>query len=147
MYGQYERTIDVKNRVALPAKLRDALGSKFYLTIGMENVIEIRNEQQYEKLEQSLTSTSMFDRNAKIVKRWFLGHTYEIELDSQARFVIPKLALEKSAIQKEVVFIGTGDLVELWSLEQYQDYEASISDEKLQMAAESLMKGENNDKR
>ncbi|QBF34503.1 transcriptional regulator MraZ [Mycoplasmopsis phocirhinis] len=145
MYGQYERAIDVKNRVALPAKLREVLGSKFYLTIGLENIIEIRSEQQYQKLEQTLTATSIFDRNAKIVKRWFLGHTYQIDLDSQARFVIPKLALEKSAIQKDVIFIGTGDLVELWSLEQYQNYEQSISDEKLQLAAKSLMKVEDNE--
>ncbi|MBU4690687.1 division/cell wall cluster transcriptional repressor MraZ [Mycoplasma sp. ES3157-GEN-MYC] len=138
MYGQYQRSVDSKNRIALPSKLRDALGSKFYLTIGMENVIELRSVEEFDKLTADLTSQSLYDKNARLLKRWWLGNTHEIELDSQSRFVIPKSILTKGAIQKDVVFIGVGDSVELWATEIYEEYESKMSVEDLEMAAQAL---------
>ncbi|MBU4689713.1 division/cell wall cluster transcriptional repressor MraZ [Mycoplasma zalophidermidis] len=138
MYGQYQRNVDSKNRIALPSKLRDALGSKFYLTVGMENVIELRSVEEFEKLTADLTSQSLYDKNARLLKRWWLGNTHEIELDSQSRFVIPKSILTKGAIQKDVVFIGVGDSVELWATEIYEEYESKMSVEDLEMAAQAL---------
>ncbi|MBU4693891.1 division/cell wall cluster transcriptional repressor MraZ [Mycoplasma zalophidermidis] len=138
MYGQYQRNVDSKNRIALPSKLRDALGSKFYLTVGMENVIELRSVEEFEKLTADLTSQSLYDKNARLLKRWWLGNTHEIELDSQSRFVIPKSILTKGAIQKDVVFIGVGDSVELWATEIYEEYESKMSVKDLEMAAQAL---------
>ncbi|VEU60839.1 cell division protein MraZ [Mycoplasmopsis bovigenitalium] len=140
MYGQYDRTIDSKNRVALPAKLRDALGSKFYLTIGMQNIVELRSEAEFAKLTADLTSKSAFDKNANLLKRFWLGNTHEIELDSLARFVLPKNVITKAAIQKDVIFIGVGNSVELWSAENFEKYNEQMSVEELENAANELAK-------
>ncbi|WP_029608760.1 division/cell wall cluster transcriptional repressor MraZ [Mycoplasma simbae] len=138
MYGQYERSIDAKNRVALPAKLRDALGSKFYLTVGMDNIIELRDENEFAKLTADLTSQSIYDKNARLLKRWWLGNTHDVELDSQSRFILPKQVLSKGAIQKDVIFIGVGNSVELWGAENYENYTNSISEQELAQAAQAL---------
>ncbi|TQC54236.1 transcriptional regulator MraZ [Mycoplasmopsis mucosicanis] len=138
MYGQYERNIDVKNRVALPAKLRDALGSSFFLTIGLDDIVELRSKSEFDSLTANLTSQSIYDKNARLLKRWWLGNTHEIELDSQGRFIIPKQILIKSAIQKEVIFVGVGNSVEMWAAEKYQNYNESMSVEQLQEAAQAL---------
>ncbi|AIA29529.1 cell division protein MraZ [Mycoplasmopsis californica] len=138
MYGQFERTIDAKNRVALPAKLRDALGSKFYLTISMNNVIELRDEAEFNSMTANLNAQSIYDANARMLKRYILGNTHEIELDAQARFIIPKPALAKGEIQKDVIFIGVGNFVELWGAETFKNYEQSISDEDIALAARAL---------
>ena len=33
LLGEYEHTLDAKGRLAMPAKLRESLGSKFIITI------------------------------------------------------------------------------------------------------------------
>ncbi|WP_027120614.1 division/cell wall cluster transcriptional repressor MraZ [Mycoplasmopsis lipofaciens] len=139
MYGQYSRNIDAKNRLSLPTKLRDQLGSKFYLTIGMENVVEIRSIAEFEKLTSELTSQGSFNSDARKLKRYWLGRSQEIELDSQNRFILPKQFLAKANIQKEVIFVGLGDLVELWGAEKYNEYNENISIEEISRAAENLM--------
>lgn len=138
MYGKYPRTIDSKNRVMLPSKLRDNLGSKFYMTIGMENMVELRSQSEFDNFASKLNQQSNFDPKARMLKRLWLGNTQEIETDSQGRFVIPKQFLDKAAIQKDVIFVGMGNLVELWSLEKLTAYDEEISVEEMNAAAMHL---------
>lgn len=138
MYGTFNRNVDEKNRVAIPAKLRDSLGSKFYMTIGLSGVIELRSEAEYNIFAEKLLSQSQFSTNARMLQRAWLGNTQEIELDSQSRFIIPKQFLLKANIQKEVVLIGVGNLIELWAADEYENYLSSATDEKLEEAALKL---------
>ncbi|VEU78405.1 cell division protein MraZ [Mycoplasmopsis columbinasalis] len=138
MYGQYERTIDAKNRIILPAKIRDILGSTFFITLGLENVIELRNVEQFHVFASKLNAQSNFDMNARMLKRMWLGSTQEIELDTQGRFVLPKQFIEASAIQKNLVFVGVGDIVELWAKETFDNYQTNLSLEQIRTAAETL---------
>ncbi|WP_406616742.1 division/cell wall cluster transcriptional repressor MraZ [Mycoplasmopsis adleri] len=138
MYGTFNRNVDEKNRVAIPAKLRDSLGSKFYMTIGLSGVIELRSEAEYNIFAEKLLSQSQFSTNARMLQRAWLGNTQEIELDSQSRFIIPKQFLLKANIQKEVVLIGVGNLIELWAADEYENYLSSVTDEKLEEAALKL---------
>ncbi len=139
IYGQHSRNIDAKNRVMLPTKIRDILGNNFFLTIGMEGIVELRSKADFQNLIDVFNAQSFFDPKARMLKRFWLGNSQEIELDSQNRFVIPKNILEKAAIQKEVLFIGVGNLVEMWSKEAYENYETKISDEELLEAAQTLI--------
>ena len=36
MIGQYQHSLDAKGRLFIPARLREELGSPFYVTIGMD---------------------------------------------------------------------------------------------------------------
>lgn len=48
MFGNYTRTLDDKKRVMLPAKLRDQVGSHFYISLGPDGVFEIRDSSSFE---------------------------------------------------------------------------------------------------
>lgn len=143
MYGQYNRNIDEKNRIAVPAKLRDDLGSKFYLTIGLEGVVEIRSEKEFNNFISFLTAQSQYDTNARMVRRFWLSNSQEVELDSQGRFVVPKQFLTAAAIQKEALFIGVGNLVELWGIQKYENYNKDIDLETVTKAAQELAHKDN----
>ncbi|MBZ4203640.1 division/cell wall cluster transcriptional repressor MraZ [Mycoplasma tauri] len=142
MYGQFTRQIDAKNRIAIPTKLRDGLGVKFYITIGLDNVIELRSEESFSAFSTKLISQSQFSTEARLIRRAWLGKTQEIELDSQGRFIIPKQYLSHAAIQKEVLLIGVGDLVELWGVEKYAEYESNLDVNSIQIAAQKLAEKE-----
>ncbi len=62
----------------------------------------------------------------------------KLNFDSQGRFTIPKQFLTHAAIQKEVLLIGVGDLVELWSVEQYAKYESELDKNSVANAAAKL---------
>jgi MraZ protein len=52
-------------------------------------------------------------------KRYLLGGATEIELDKQGRFVIPDYLMSHAKIETEIVFLGVGEWVELWSKAQW----------------------------
>lgn len=131
MFGTFNRSLDNKNRIIVPSKLRDALGSKFYMTIGLEGAIELRSEKTFNDFISILNAQSNFSIEARKIKRAWLGNTQEIEVDSQGRFIVPKTYIEKATIQKDVVLVGIGDLVELWSLEKYNEYNENLDQEEL----------------
>lgn len=140
MFGKFVRNVDDKNRISIPAKLRDNLGTKFYMTIGLENKIELRSQSEFEEFASKLLAQSQFSKEARIIQRAWLGNTQEIELDSQGRFIIPKQFIQISAIQKEVTLIGLGKLVELWASEVYEDYQNKLDDETIDNALYILSK-------
>ena len=41
MTGTYEHNIDAKGRLAIPSKLRDELGSTFYLAMGVDACLAV----------------------------------------------------------------------------------------------------------
>ncbi|QSF13821.1 division/cell wall cluster transcriptional repressor MraZ [Mycoplasma sp. Mirounga ES2805-ORL] len=143
MFGEYVRNLDSKNRIAMPSKLRDDLGAELVLTIGMDNNLELRSKTEFEKLVLIFNARGPFDKQSRLLKRKWLGSSCEIELDSQGRFIMPKNFLDASTIQKEVVFVGVGDLVEIWSKDKYEDYKNNLSDEEVDQAIEYLQKGSN----
>ncbi|UUD34716.1 division/cell wall cluster transcriptional repressor MraZ [Mycoplasmopsis caviae] len=139
MFGQYRRNIDDKKRLALPSKLRDDLGSKIYLTVGLEGIVEVRSESEFNKFVEVLNQQNSFDQNARFVRRFWLSNTQEIELDNQGRFVVPKQFLDKAAIQKEAIFVASGNLVELWGSEKFDQYCQSFGDNDIAQAAQKIL--------
>ena len=39
LLGEYEHTLDIKGRLAMPAKLRESLGHKFIITKGLDGCL------------------------------------------------------------------------------------------------------------
>ena len=45
LIGEYQHNIDVKGRIIVPAKFREDLGDKFYVTKGLDNCFTVRMGQ------------------------------------------------------------------------------------------------------
>lgn len=141
-FGQHSRNIDIKNRIALPSQYRNVLGNRFFILIGIDGHPEIRSEESINSFFESLDRQSVFDAKVRILRRTLFGSSQEIELDAQGRFIIPKLYMEKGAFQKEILFIGSGDYIELWDPKTYEKYEKQFDTDKIVAAAQSLADGE-----
>lgn len=138
MYGQYERTLDDKNRVVIPTKFRDDLTSKIYLSLGFENVIELRSEQSFKKMSDEIMSKNQLDKTVRQFTRAFFARTYEITIDRQSRINMPVNLMQIATIKKNVVFVGTGDKVEIWDKDKYDQFQIDISSEKFEDLAQLL---------
>lgn len=134
--GEYNHTIDAKGRLIIPAKIREQLGEHCVLTKGLDNCITIYTESSWVELSKALQSLSTNKANARAVKRFYFGSAAELEFDKQGRILVPNPLREHAELEKDVVIIGTGDHVEIWSRHRYDKYNDEVSD-----SIESLAEG------
>lgn len=141
--GTYIRNTDSKNRVIIPPKLREELGQVFYITIGADKNLEIRSKSQFEEFSNRIQSNNAIDPLIKKYMRYILGNTIEVELDKIGRFTISEQHLTPSAIKNEVVFVGVGSHIEMWSSENYANSQKEFEDEDylLSLTTEMFKKG------
>ncbi len=124
--GEYNHTVDTKGRLTFPAKFRESLGEKFVVTKGLDSCLFVFDEKGWESLTQKLASLPITDRKARQCTRFFLGGAADAEIDKQGRILLPQNLRQFAAIEKDVVLIGVGTRIEIWSKEQYDgavDYE------------------------
>ena len=56
LLGEYEHTLDIKGRLAMPAKLREALGNKFIITKGLDGCLFVYDMEEWHKVEAKLAA-------------------------------------------------------------------------------------------
>ena len=121
LMGTYYNSIDAKNRIIVPSKQRDDLGGRCVLTKGLDTCLYIYTmsdwEQQLEKIEKLPESVP----EIRAFKRSFFGNAVECELDKQGRIVVPTTLVEYARIKKELVTVGTGKKIEIWSKELWDE--------------------------
>ncbi|MCT4596318.1 MAG: division/cell wall cluster transcriptional repressor MraZ [Vallitalea sp.] len=120
--GEYRHSIDNKGRIIVPAKFRSLLGESFYLTKGFDQCLFIYTEDQWNKFIDKLDNNSMKKKDARRIQRFFIASANECTLDKQGRILIPSPLRDYSMLEKEVVFIGVSNRVEIWSKKKWDDY-------------------------
>lgn len=119
--GQYNRTLDSKQRVTLPSDFRDAVGKKVCL-INLEGALQGFTPDGFRVWMDSLFERDgkHFDprnRNDVRLKRALTSQAQTIEIDAAGRVALGKLGaktLESLGFDREVVIIGADDHFEIW---------------------------------
>ena len=127
-FGEYQHALDTKNRIIVPAKLRDGLGNKFVITKGLDGCLYVYPLTEWKILEEKLKTLPLTNKDARAFVRFFFSGACEIELDKQYRGVIPQNLKEYAGIEKDIVSIGVLSRVEIWSKEKWDEYNESNID-------------------
>ena len=114
MTGTYEHNIDAKGRLAIPSKLRDELGSVFYLAMGVDACLAVYPQSTWDRFTEKFASLPM-SQSKKM--RSLFANAARCELDSQGRIVIPQKLKKYAGIEKDVVIIGVHDRAAIWAAE------------------------------
>lgn len=120
--------MDKKNRIIIPAKLRDGLGDTFIMTKGLDSCLYIYPKSEWEVFEKKLKALPMTDKNVRAFVRFFFSGANEMEPDKMGRVLIPQSLLSYAGIEGEVVSVGMMDRVEVWSKEKWTAYNESDMD-------------------
>src|SRR6185369_8702864 len=85
--GQFNHTIDDKNRLSLPAKFRQEMGKKVVITPGLDSCLFIFTVKQWEKISErlSVNESSMLQADNRGLNRYLLGGAVEVEVDAAGR--------------------------------------------------------------
>ena len=128
LIGEYQHSLDAKNRMIVPSKLREDLGNKFVITKGLDGCLYIYPTDEWVKLQEKLKTLPLTNKDARAFVRFFFAGASEVEIDKQGRGLIPQNLKEYAGIEKEIVSIGVLSRVEIWSKEKWNEYNNSNID-------------------
>lgn len=125
--GSFKYSIDSKNRVSIPARMRKFVNPEandaFVLTRGTNGCIIVYPMDQWKELVASkLDKLNPFDPKDSRFLRMFLHEAAEDKFDNQSRLTIPKNLIEFAGISKEVLIIGMNQFIEIWNPAKYEEY-------------------------
>lgn len=119
--GEYNHTIDAKGRVIVPSKFRDTLGDEFVVTKGLDGCLFVYDNHEWAAFEEKLKSLPITNKDARAFVRFFLAGAAGVEVDKQGRILLPSSLREFAQLTKDVVLIGVGSRIEIWSKEKWED--------------------------
>jgi MraZ protein len=116
--GHYEHSLDAKHRLSIPSKFRDAFSEGLVLSKDTDACITVSSPEAHEtRVRGALAGQNPLGSQYKRIQRYFQGNSFEMELDSAGRVILPSPLLAHAGIEKEVIVAGVDDHLELWSSE------------------------------
>lgn len=138
-FGSFEHTLDNKNRLLIPSKLRGELGEKVFIMKGYEGSLSIYPNESFQKYLTKLESLPYESRTSRDIERIALSSVYELEIDKVNRIQIPTALVNKYKLSKDVVVIGLIDHIEIWSIEKWNQY-LKDNEDNFEEKSEELLK-------
>lgn len=122
LMGEYHHNIDEKSRLIIPSKFRSELGNRFVITRGLDKCLFIYSEDEWNNIVSKLKNLPFTKKDARNFVRFFLSGADSCEFDKQGRIVITSPLVQYANITKECVIIGVNERLEIWSLEEFNNY-------------------------
>ena len=113
--GQYDHTIDDKNRLTLPAKFRESFADGAVVTRGMDGCLYVYTRAEWDRLANTIRSLDPLTQEGRRMRRFFFSGAAEDRPDKQGRITIPPALAERAEVGRDVVVAGTGERLEIWS--------------------------------
>jgi MraZ protein len=126
-HGTFEHSLDAKNRLTVPAKLRAAFADGAFLVREADRCISMYPSATYSALtDAALSALNPLSAQAKQLKRYFHSNALAVELDAAGRVMIPARLLQHAGIGRDVVVTGAGDCLELWDRSTWEAYDQDL---------------------
>jgi len=132
--GQFERSLDEKSRVAIPAELRSGLGTGAVITRSFDNCLCIYPASRWEVLANALDDFPQVRSEARILARSLFGGAVPCDFDRQGRIVVPAFLREHAGISGEIIIVGVNSHVEVWSRDAWLEQKQRFEKESAQLA-------------
>ena len=136
--GEYNHTIDAKGRLIVPAKYRDNLGEHFYVMKGYDDCLFVYGEEDFKALGDQIRALPLSNKASRAISRFFLGSAQESEFDKQGRILIAAPLREHAGLEKDVVLVGVGNHIEIWSKERYEAAEEGLDADEIAIKLEEF---------
>jgi MraZ protein len=123
LLGEYEHSIDDKNRLAIPAKFRQAFADGIVVTRGLDGCLYAYTRDDWQRLvEGQLAQLSQLSREGRLMLRHFFSGAAEADLDKQGRVALPGALIESASLGKDVTVAGVYDHLEIWSRPAWREH-------------------------
>ena len=121
LLGEFEHTVDDKNRLTLPARFRDAMSEGVVVTRGMDGCLyAYPREDWLERFQSRVAELDPLSSEGRKLQRHFFSGAAEADLDKQGRIMIPGALLRYAGLERDVVIAGIHDHLEIWDRETWR---------------------------
>ncbi len=124
LIGEFHHNIDDKCRLVIPTKFREILGDKIIITRGIEQCLNVYSEENWNNLVSKLSNLSFTKKDTRTFTRMFFASANDCTFDKSGRILISEPQMSYADLRKSCVIIGVNDRLEIWSLENYEKFEA-----------------------
>ena len=127
LLGQYDHTIDDKNRLTLPAKFRRAFVDGIVVTRGMDGCLYAYTRTDWDGLvSRRLATLDPLSKEGRRLQRFFFSAAAEGDLDKQGRVMLPAALMQHANLGREVVVAGVNDHLEIWDRAKWHEELAEV---------------------
>lgn len=125
--GEFQHSLDNKGRLTVPARMREELGDCFVATKGLDNCLFLYPLSVFKQLEEKVQQLPFTRPEVRGFARLLFSGASECEPDKQGRVVLPANLRDYAGIERDIVIIGVGNRVEVWSAEAWAAYSTNSS--------------------
>lgn len=140
MIGKYSARLDEKNRLIVPAKLREELGEQFVVTLGVNcghRCLTVYTAAEWKTLSDNFNALSISQRGG--ATSLIFMNAAECTPDKQFRFSLTSFLLDYAGIDREVMVVGRAGQAEIWDAEEFAQFEReNLTPEKLLASLEAI---------
>jgi len=140
--SEHECKLDAKGRLVLPSRLKSVLpeASKKSIIIrkGFEPNLIIYPLHEFQNIYTRINSLNEFSSEQRKLKRNLFSRISQVDLDSNGRFLLPKSMISHTGLEKDVILVGMGNVIELWSPDNYKKYLINDANEFSKLAQKYL---------
>ena len=127
--GSYSHTLDAKKRVFIPAKFREDLGEEFYITRKFGSYLSIYTADDWRTYVEKIEKLPESD--AEEIQDFILGAAQKCVPDASGRIILEDRLLKHAKIEKNIVFVGAGKQIRIWSEEAWSERESTRDFDKM----------------
>jgi len=114
--GEYEHRIDPQSRVAIPARFRIAFVHGIILGRAYDKCVVVYTPKEWERAASDIAQEPSTSASARKLARLTFSGAFTGKLDRSGRIVIPSQLREYAELGEDVIIVGTGRFVEIWSI-------------------------------
>ena len=154
--GEFQRNLDSKMRLTLPAELRDEFANEYVAEHGLEATQEVKDSLKvkvclvpmkdavygfspsaHREWLESLFEGGYNAHNKKhvVLRRMITAKTVTLDIDKAGRVSLGKMPegdLAKYPLEREVSVVGNVDHFEIWNADKYAETMAEFDDDMLE---------------
>jgi len=130
--GEFKHSLDLKGRLAIPAKFRSGLSGGAVITRGLDKCLFVFPQKEWEVLASKLMNLPLSQSGSRAFVRLMLSGASDVEFDTQGRILIPDSLRSYAGLLKKAVVTGLYNRIEVWDEEEWKKYKSkteSASDE------------------
>jgi MraZ protein len=134
--------MDARGRVPVPPRYRDLLLRGAVISQGSPDLcLRLYTTENFERQAELFTHQLPTRKAGRIARQSYFGRSFPVDVDRQGRILIPATLRVHAGLESNVVMIGAGEWMNIWSPERF-DAEMTLTDERLEDTLEAMERGD-----
>jgi MraZ protein len=136
--GTYEYAMDARGRVPVPPGYREFFADGAVISQGAPSrCLRLFTLAGFEIEATHYMTRPSTKKAGRIARDGIFARSYPVNLDGQGRILIPATLREYAGLEGNIVVVGAGEWLAIWSPELHQTHMATV-DELLEETLETL---------